>query len=1143
MSYFYIITCNEKRDSKSLPKSITDKVLTVEGDSSMFRDIEKVLDILPLPAFVVQDGYFCMANSKMLTFTGHTKEQLLLTKHTELIHPDDRKTVLYFFQKRMNGENVPETCKYKVISSHGEELYIKGFFSLFRYNHRPALLGQIINITKPELAKEELNIQKAYFQQLFDNSPEAIVILNNSDSIIDVNKGFEKIFGFPAEEVKGCFINNVIVPDALVDEASGLSRRVIGGESVVKETIRKRRDGSFVYVSTLAFPILLYDRQVGLYAIYSDITEGRLAQEKLKESEEKYRLVFENAPLGILHFNESGIITAVNENLVKTLGSSREGIIGLDLLQHPDSEVLCAVKNAISGRMGRYEGYYRSYTSPKITPIKADFAPVIIDDSSVVGGVGIIENTTDRMRAVEDLSREKERLAVTLSSIGDAVIAVDNGGLVTMINPVAHSLTGWDRDEAMGRPLEEVFNVINEYTREIIQNPVQKVLAEGKTVGLASHVALVSRDGKTYLISYSAAPIQDANGEILGVILVFRDITEERNKEAALGRSEQRFRNMVETTNDCVWEVDQNGKYSYVSPQIKKLLGYDPDEMVGKRPFDFMPADEARRIFPVFTDYAANRQQFSFLENINMHKDGRLVVLEASGVPFFDAEGRFCGYRGIDRDITERKSAEKDLSAALRKLQDIIEFLPDATFVVDRDRKVIAWNRAMEEMSGVSKEETIGRCDSTYTISLYGKPRQTLIDFIFVDSPNIDDLYENVERRGDTLFAESFVPFFPTKKGAYIWVKASPLYDRDKNLVGAIESIRDITERKQMEDQLKYLSLHDSLTGLYNRAYFEEEMRRLEGGRYVPIGIILFDVDGLKLVNDTLGHSTGDKLLIDAANVSRDSFRSGDVVARIGGDEFAILLPNAGYGVVESACERIKENLNSYNAANPQLPLSLSIGFATSNNPSINLGNLFKEADNNMHREKLHHSQSARSAIVQTLMKALEARDYITEGHADRIRDLVASMAIAIGLPERSVTDLRLLAQFHDIGKVGIPDRILFKTGPLNSEEFNEMKRHSEIGYRIAQSAPDLVHIADWILKHHEWWNGGGYPLGIKGEEIPLECRILSIADAYDAMTSDRPYRKAMTNEGAMGELKRCASIQFDPLLSQIFIKLLEDKG
>jgi len=698
----------------------------------------------------------------------------------------------------------------------------------------------------------------------------------------------------------------------------------------------------------------------------------------------------------------------------------------------------------------------------------------------------------------------------------------------------------WGQDEALGRPLEEVFNVINEYTREAIQNPVQKVLAGGKTVGLANHAALIARDCTECSISDSAAPIRDAKGDMLGVILVFRDITEERAREEALRRSEQRFRNMVETTNDWIWEVDREGKYTYVSPQIKKILGYDPEEMIGRTPFDFMPSGESRRLSLIFMDYSAQQQPFSFLENINLHKDGRQVVLEANGVPYFDSDGAFLGYRGIDRDITERKSVEKELSTAHRQLQDIIEFLPDATFVIDRDRRVIAWNRAIEEMSGVAKEEIIGRGDFAYTVPFYGKRRPALIDFIFLDGPEIDRLYENVERRGDTLFAEAFAPFLPPRKGAYIWVKASPLYDRDRNLVGAIESIRDITERKQMEEQLKYLSLHDSLTGLYNRAYFEEEMRRLEGGRHAPMGIILCDVDGLKLVNDTLGHSTGDVLLIAAANVNRDAFRAGDVVARIGGDEFAILLPGADYGIVESACQRIRDNLNRYNEANPQLPLSLSIGFAASEDPLISVGHLFKEADNNMYREKLHHSLSARSAIVQTLMKALEARDFITEGHADRIRELVAQMAIVIGLPERSVTDLRLLAQFHDIGKVGIPDRILFKPGPLNAEEFNEMKRHSEIGYRIAQSAPDLVHIADWILRHHEWWNGSGYPLGIKGEEIPLECRILSIADAYDAMTSDRPYRKAMTGQEAVAELKKCAGIQFDPVLVKVFVRLLE---
>jgi HD-GYP domain-containing protein (c-di-GMP phosphodiesterase class II) len=142
-------------------------------------------------------------------------------------------------------------------------------------------------------------------------------------------------------------------------------------------------------------------------------------------------------------------------------------------------------------------------------------------------------------------------------------------------------------------------------------------------------------------------------------------------------------------------------------------------------------------------------------------------------------------------------------------------------------------------------------------------------------------------------------------------------------------------------------------------------------------------------------------------------------------------------------------------------------------------------------------------------------------------------------MPESKITDLRLLAQFHDIGKVGIPDRILFKRGPLTSEEASEMQRHSEIGHRIAMSAPDLAPIAEFILKHHEWWNGTGYPLKLKGENIPLECRILAIADAYDAMTSDRPYRRAMPHEDAIAEIMKCKGVQFDPELVLVFIELL----
>lgn len=205
------------------------------------------------------------------------------------------------------------------------------------------------------------------------------------------------------------------------------------------------------------------------------------------------------------------------------------------------------------------------------------------------------------------------------------------------------------------------------------------------------------------------------------------------------------------------------------------------------------------------------------------------------------------------------------------------------------------------------------------------------------------------------------------------------------------------------------------------------------------------------------------------------------------------------------------------------------------------MSNLFKEADNNMYREKLQHSLIARSTIVQTLMKALETRDFITKGHVDRLRKLVIALALAIGLPDHRVIDLRLLAEFHDIGKVGIPEHILFKPSPLTPEEIIEMQKHCEIGHRIAMHTPDLVPIADLILKHHEWWNGEGYPLGIKGEGIPPECRILSICETYEIITSDRPYHKAMSHEEAVAELTRRSGTKFDPELAHKFIEVVEN--
>ena len=360
-------------------------------------------------------------------------------------------------------------------------------------------------------------------------------------------------------------------------------------------------------------------------------------------------------------------------------------------------------------------------------------------------------------------------------------------------------------------------------------------------------------------------------------------------------------------------------------------------------------------------------------------------------------------------------------------------------------------------------------------------------------------------------------------------------------IIRSVGMIQDITVRKEYERKLRYMSFHDQLTGLYNRHFFEEELNRLSNSRNYPISIFSADLDGLKLVNDTLGHSRGDQMLVYCAAVLKDSLRQSDILARVGGDEFAAVLIATDSEAGEEVCRRIRDKLTSMNEGIFDLPISLSLGLATAVNPEEgNLYDLLKKADDLMYRDKLYHRNSTRNQIVQALMTALAERDFIAEGHADRVQDLSYQLGVKVGLTSKQLADLALLAKVHDLGKVGIPDKILFKKGSLSNDEWEIMKMHPEKGYRIALSSPDLSAIADLILKHHEHWNGDGYPLGLMGEDIPIECRIMAIVDAFDAMTNDRPYSRARTAGEALDELKRCAGSQFDPTLVNEFILIIK---
>lgn len=332
-----------------------------------------------------------------------------------------------------------------------------------------------------------------------------------------------------------------------------------------------------------------------------------------------------------------------------------------------------------------------------------------------------------------------------------------------------------------------------------------------------------------------------------------------------------------------------------------------------------------------------------------------------------------------------------------------------------------------------------------------------------------------------------------------------------------------------------YYSQYDSLTGAYNRMFFEDAMKNVQND---SVGIIIFDIDGLKLINDTYGHSFGDNMILSVSEIIKACLDDNCILARVGGDEFAVLVEDVSNVKIMSIIDKVKKNILLYN--HEELALSISAGFSVKDDTNNSILDIYKQADDNLYRDKLFNHKSSRSAIVKTLIKTLETRDIITNDHSVRVKQHILKLSAACGISENKLNDIMLFAEFHDIGKVGIPDSILFKNGALTDDERMNMQRHCELGYQIAISSSEIAHISDWILKHHERWDGKGYPLGIKGEQIPIECRILSIVDSYDAMTNDRPYRKAMSEKQAIDELKRYKGTQFDPTIVELFLSILE---
>ena len=352
--------------------------------------------------------------------------------------------------------------------------------------------------------------------------------------------------------------------------------------------------------------------------------------------------------------------------------------------------------------------------------------------------------------------------------------------------------------------------------------------------------------------------------------------------------------------------------------------------------------------------------------------------------------------------------------------------------------------------------------------------------------------------------------------------------------------VKDVTVRKRTENKLVYLSYHDQLTGLYNRRFFEEEFRRLDTKRNLPLSVIMGDINGLKFINDSFGHSTGDAYLKKAAEIIKKSCRADDIIARLGGDEFVILLPKADATDATKIINRILLKASTQTVSN--FALSISFGYDTKTTDDQSILEIMANAESYMYRHKVYERTSIRSKTIDIIMDALFLKSNRESQHSERVSMISELIASNMDFEKDDVNQIKIAGLIHDIGKIGIDEKILNKVGRLSNEEWEEIRKHPEAGWRILSSSKEFSELARFILHHHEKFDGSGYPNGLKGEEIPIEARIITIADAYDAITSERSYRKGASKEEAIEEIQRCSGTHFDPKIVDVLInKVLPD--
>ncbi len=685
---------------------------------------------------------------------------------------------------------------------------------------------------------------------------------------------------------------------------------------------------------------------------------------------------------------------------------------------------------------------------------------------------------------------------------------------VEYISPAVKNIYGYTLQEFEDNPdlWAEVIQSAGKKTEKIKKDLKKRLLQEEV---LQDEYRIKKAGGDIIWVNNRVKLIKDAKGNPIRVDGIIKDITKRKKAEKELEKTKNQLEAILESIQDGISVLTPGLTVEYANHAMKDWYK-DNLPLEGKKCYQvYRNRDKPCIDCPTLRCVESGEVEVEVVPGL---EGSETKYLELFAYPMIDQEtGLITGVVEFVRDITQRKEVD-------RKLEMTKFFLDNADMMVFRVTpagKILYTNQRVRDKLGYSVSEM----------------ENMNVENIIVKENFIErsKFWEKIKTNESISYEQKFV----SATGKTFPVNIVSQYFHYDGEEYEFVFARDITERKEREKELRYISYHDDLTGLYNRSFLQEEMERLDTKRQLPISLIMIDVNGMKIVNDTYGHKKGDELLMKVADILSGSTRAEDIVVRWAGDEFIILLPQTERKMAENITRRITQNCQQANFGD--IPISAGIGIAVKKDVSDNLKDVLTEADKRMYKNKLEKSSIAEKKLVKNMLNTLADKSTENKGHTTRLTRLLNKLGQELKLGDEQLQRLSSLATMHDIGMITITEKILSKPSSLTEEEIKIIRAHPEKGYNLASATEEFSPLAKAILHHHEHWDGSGYPEGLKEEEIPLLARVFAIVDAYEAMVTGRPYKQVMSNKEALKEIETWAGRQFDPELAKIFVELLNE--